>query len=320
MTDSNLTLEALQKPRSKTKRRMLTVLLCTTLVGTPLLVAGNANALSIASFLQYLQQAQQLISKIQNGGLGNLSAGTLTNYLSLFSQVPNQELQTQLSRILSNPNLDPQTLKLVQSISSTLGQLGVPIPSQVNQVAQTISSATAPASEPFGLTQNQNLLGGLQISSDTVAASVLGSQGQQDISSILTDSQTAWQNAGDMMQTNGAGILSDSVNTATNAQLAFDSQDVLKAIAVQNTQNSAMTQQVGASQAEIGKISAMGVNLQAKNLLVNAQGLQVQEFQAEKMAAADGARSADIQGAFGATQINAMMAACLSAVDCKSGN
>ena len=87
---------------------------------------------------------------------------------------------------------------------------------------------------------------------------------------------------------------------------------------MQNAQSNAMTQQVGASQAEIGKISAMGVNLQAKNLLVNAQGLQVQEFQAEKMAAADGARSADIQGAFGATQINAMMAACFSAADCSS--
>jgi hypothetical protein len=309
-----------QKPRNTLKRRATAIFLSAALIGTPVLVATNAQAFSAASALKYLQKAQKILALIKSAknGIGSLSSGNLGTILGLFKDLNITELDGVLKDIQSQINLDPDTKKLIAGYATTIGQLGVPVPGQVNQLVKSIT-ANNPTSvtSPYGTTQDQAILSALNVSSASVTNSVLGDDGQVSLKGILDDSQSAWQAAGDIIQTNGAGIVEDSMSTALDAQLAFSSQDVLKSIAIQNTQNAALAQQVGAAGAHQAKIDAMGVNLQAKGLVIDAQSLEVQQFQANQLAASTNAQQTDTQGAFNSAMNNAYMFSCLSITDCK---
>ncbi|HEY9824622.1 MAG TPA: hypothetical protein V6D19_04180 [Stenomitos sp.] len=308
-----------RKPKSKHHRIRKLAAVCFIaggLLATPL-VAQNAQALS-ANYIKYIQQAMQILTLIKSGGLGSLNIGNLGEFLTLFQQIPLEELQGVLKDIQENiDNLDPETKELIGSISGTLGQLGLPIPSEVNSLLSKISESKSDSyGSPFSITHDQALMGALGISSSATANSVLGEQGQENIAKILNTSQDSWQKGADIVQTNGAAIVGDSVKTAIDAQFAFSSQDVLKAISIQNAQKAALDQQMGASNAEQGKIAAMGVNLQSKSLAVEAQSLQLQNFQTKLAAQAEGARQAEAAGAFTSTITNAYMFSCLSQTDC----
>jgi hypothetical protein len=318
---SDLVLTQPQKPRNPMKRRVTAIFISIAIISTASLVATNAQALTTANALKYLQKAQKVLALIKSGknGIGSLSIGNLGTVLGLFEDLNIKELdgvikdlQTQIS------NLDPETKKLIAGYATTIGQLGVPIPGQVNQLVKSITAKNPTSvTSPYGITQDQALLSSLNISSDSVTNSVLGDDGQASLKGILDDSQAAWQAAGDIIQTNGGAIIEDSVSTAIDAQLAFSSQDVLKSIAIQNTQNAFLAQQVGAAGAQQGKIDAMGVNLQAKGLVIDAQSLEVQQFQANQLAASTNAQQTDTQDAFNSAMNNAYMFSCLSITDCK---
>ena len=317
---SQLVLAQPQKPQKTLKRKVTSIFLTAALIGTPVLIATNAQAFSPASALKYIQKAQKILALVKAGkkGIGSLDIGNLGSLLSLFKDLNLKELDGVLKDLQSQLDLDPETKKLIGDYATTLGQLGVPIPGQVNKLVKTITANNPTnVTSPFSLTQNQALLAGLNISTDTVTNSVLGENGQQSLQGILNDSQETWQNAKDTIQTNGGEIIEDSVSTAIDAQLATSSQDVLKAISIQIAQNAVLAQQVGAANAEQGKINAMGVNLQAKGLVIDAQSLEVQKFQANQIAAGENAKQADTQGAFNSSIINAYMFSCLSASDCK---
>lgn len=317
---SQLVLAQPQKPRKTLKQKVTSVFLTAALIGTPVLIATNAQAFSPASALKYIQNAQKILALVKAGknGIGSLNIGNLGSLLSLFKDLNLKELDGVLKDLQSQLDLDPETKKLIGDYATTLGQLGVPIPDQVNKLVKTITKDNPTnVTSPFGIYQNQALLAGLNISTDTVTNSVLGEGGQQSLQGILNDSQETWQNAKDTIQTNGGAIIEDSVSTAIDAQLATSSQDVLKAISIQIAQNAVLAQQVGAAGAEQGKINAMDVNLQAKGLVIGAQSLEVQQFQANQIAAGTNAQQADTQGAFNSATINAYMFSCLSASDCK---
>lgn len=317
---SQLVLAQPQKSRKPLKRRVTSAFLSVVLIGTPVIIATNAEAFSPASALKYIQKAQKIIALVKAGknGIGSLDIGNLGSLLSLFKDLNLQELDGVLKELQSQLALDPETKKLIGEYATTLGQLGVPIPDQVTKLVKTIA-ANNPSdnTSPFGLTQNQALLTGLNISTDTVTNSVLGEGGQQALQGVLNDSQGAWQGAKDIIQVNGGAIVEDSVLTAMDAQVAFSSQDVLKAISIQNAQSAVLTQQVGAANVKQGEISAMGVNLQAKDLVLSAQTLEVEQFQANQLAASTNAQQADTQGAFNGAITNAYMFSCLGVSDCK---
>ncbi|MCG9890615.1 MAG: hypothetical protein MH252_06040 [Thermosynechococcaceae cyanobacterium MS004] len=318
---SNLALAQPQKPRKALKRRVTAILLSTALIGSPVLIASNAQAISVASALKYIQQAQKILQiiKVGKNGIGKLSLGNLSSILGLFGDLNIKELDGVLKSFQKTiDSLDPDTKKLIAGIGSTVGQLGIPIPNEVNQLVKAITKdKPTDLNSPFGTTKNQALLSALNISSDSVVNSVLGEGGQESLKGILDDSQTSWQAAGDIIQTNGGAIITDSVATAIGAQFAFSSQDVLKAITIQNAQHAVLAQQVGAAGVENAKIDAMSVNLQAKDLVIGAKTLEVEQFQANQLAAGENARQADTQGAFNSAITNAYMFSCLSEEDCK---
>lgn len=317
---SNLVQAQPQKPRKSLKHKVTSVFLTATLIGTPVLIATNAQAFSPASALKYIQKAQKILALVKAGkkGIGSLDIGNLGSLLGLFKDLGIKELDGVLKDLQAQLDLDPETKKLIADYATTLGQLGVPIPGQVEKLVKKITKDNPTnAISPFGIYQNQALLAGLNISTDSVSNSVLGEGGQRSLQGVLDDSQESWQNARDTIQTNGGAIIEDSVLTALDAQFALSSQDVLKAISIQIAQGAVLAQQVGAADAEQGKINAMGVNLQAKGLVIAAQSLEVEQFQANQAAATQNAQQADTQGAFNNATINAYMFSCLSAADCK---
>jgi hypothetical protein len=318
---SNLILPQPQKPHKSLKHRVTAIFLSVALIGTPVLITTNAQAISPANILKYIKQAQKILAIVKAGknGIGSLNIGNLGNILALFKDLNIKELDGILKDIQAQiDTLDPETKKLIAGYASTLGQLGVPIPGQVNKLVKTITANTPDSfTSPFGTVKNQALLSALNITSDSVVNSVMGEGGQEALKGILDDSQSAWQSAGDTIQVNGGAIISDSVSTAIEAQFAFSSQDVLKAIAIQNAQGAVLAQQVGAAGVEYGRIGAMGVNLHAKSLVLEAQSLEVQQFQANQIAAGENARLADTQGAFNSAMTNAYMFSCLGVSDCK---
>ncbi len=317
---SNLVLAQPPKTPKSLKRRVTATILTALLIGTPVLITTNAQAFSPASVLKYIQKAQKILALVKAGkkGIGSLDIGNLGSLLGLFKDLGIKELDGVLKDLQAQLDLDPETKKLIADYATTLGQLGVPIPGQVEKLVKKITKDNpTDAISPFGIYQNQALLAGLNISTDSVSNSVLGESGQRSLQGILDDSQESWQNAKDTIQTNGGAIIEDSVLTAMDAQLATSSQDVLKAISIQIAQNAVLAQQVGAANTEQGKINAMGVNLQAKGLIIGAQSLEVQQFQANQVAASTNAQQADTQGAFNSATINAYMFACLGVADCK---
>jgi hypothetical protein len=188
----------------------------------------------------------------------------------------------------------------------------------VNRLVKSINEESPDSfGSPYSLTRDQTALSALKISADSISGSVLGRSGQENIDQNLKDSEGAWRTGSDIVQVNGGQMVDDSVSTATDAVFSRSSLAVLKAISVQMAQQAALTQQMGASNAEQGKIQAMNVNMAAKGLAVNAQLLKVQAHQAKIAAAEAGARQADTQGAMTSAIKNAYMFSCLSATDCQ---